>query len=215
MLILKKLYKLFIYLGVLVLFFFMISNIWIINATKDKIHTDVDKVPVNDVALVLGTSRRLMNGKANPFFTDRIKAAAELYKSGKVKHLILSGDNAKKYYNEPQFMKEALLERGIPDSVITLDYAGLRTLDSVVRCLEIFGQQNVTIITQKFHSYRALYIGGHYKMKVVAFAAENLPIAESFSVMVRELFARPKAILDLYVLDTAPQIMGAREEIEL
>lgn len=213
--IIKKLYKLTVYFIVLVLFFLVISNVWIINATKDKVYTDIDEVPVNDVALVLGTSKQLVNGDPNPFFIDRIKAAVKLYEGGKVKHFILSGDNAKKYYNEPQFMKEALLKRGIPDSVVTLDNAGLRTLDSVVRSHNIFGQDNVTIVTQKFHSYRALYISEHIGMDAVAFAAHNLPLTESFDVMVRELFARPKAILDLYVLHTAPKVMGEKEVIDI
>lgn len=172
-------------------------------------------VPRKDVALVLGTSKQLVNGEANPFFTDRIDAAEKLFKSGKVKHLILSGDNETKYYNEPQFMKDALLKKGIPDSVITLDYAGLRTLDSVVRCREIFGQEKFTIITQKFHSYRAVYISDYYGMDANAFSAKDLPLTESFQVVLREFLARPKAMLDLYILDMDPKIMGEKETIEI
>lgn len=211
----KSLYKLILYTFILVIVFLIVCNVWIINVTKGKIYSSVDKVPYNEIALVLGTSKRLVSGESNPFFDDRITAAEKLYKSGKVKHLILSGDNQTKYYNEPQYMKDALLKKGIPDSVITLDYAGLRTLDSVVRCKDVFGQNKFTIITQKFHSYRAVFISQYYNIDATAFSARDLPITQSFKVVIRELLARPKAILDVYFLDTNPKYSGERVVIEV
>src|SRR6478736_4244224 len=153
--------------GLVVIFFLIagfivISNIWIIQSTESNIFTDVNQVPYNQVALVLGTSNKLTDGSPNPFFENRIRTAALLYRQKKVSHFILSGDNRTQYYNEPFAMKQALMKLGVPDSVITLDYAGLRTLDSVVRSKEIFGQDKILIITQSFHSYRALFISNFY-----------------------------------------------------
>ena len=115
-------------------------NIWIIQSTQQRVYEDVATVPHNKVALVLGTSSRLVGGKPNPFFVNRMAKAAELYKQKKVEHFILSGDNRTIYYNEPETMRDALIALGVPDSIITLDYAGIRTFDSIVRSKEIFGR---------------------------------------------------------------------------
>ena len=106
---------------------------------QSRVYDNLDEVPHNREALVLGTSSRLMNGDPNPFFVSRMSRAAELYKKNKVDHFILSGDNRTRYYNEPETMRGALMALGVPDSIITLDYAGLRTFDSIVRSKEIFG----------------------------------------------------------------------------
>lgn len=195
--------------------FFAFTNLWIILSTQDEIYHIVEEIPSTDVALVLGTSKRLKNGETNPYFNYRIDAAEELYKSGKVKHLIVSGDNRTRYYNEPQYMREALLKKGIPDESITLDYAGLRTLDSVVRCKKIFGQSKFIIVTQRFHSYRAVFIAQHYDIEATAFVAENISFLKSFSVIGREFLARPKAILDLFFLEADPKFMGEREDVNV
>ena len=191
----------------------LLCNIWVILSTTSQVYTEFREVPERKVALVLGTSKRFADGRPNIYFKNRIEAAARLYKEGKVKHLILSGDNRTQYYNEPRDMKEALLARGIPESVITLDYAGLRTLDSVVRSKKIFGQDELIVVTQKFHSYRAVFIGDYYKMNTVAYAAEEIPFKESINILFREFLARPMAVLDLYVLRKNPRHLGRREPI--
>lgn len=191
----------------------IICNIWVILATTKKVYTELREVPKRDVALVLGTSKRFADGRPNIYFNNRIEAAARLYKEGKVKHLILSGDNRTQYYNEPRDMKNALLVRGIPDSAITLDYAGLRTLDSMIRSKKIFGQETLVVVTQKFHSYRAVFIGEYYHINTVAYAAEEIPFKESSNILFREFMARPMAVLDLYVLRKNPRHLGAPEQI--
>src|SRR5579859_3256618 len=108
-------------------------------ATRGKIFSSMDELPVNDVGLVLGTSKMTKRGIENPHFEHRIEAAAALYKAGKVKHLLVSGDNHIKSYNEPDDMRAALMAAGVPAAAITCDYAGFRTLDSVVRAKEVFG----------------------------------------------------------------------------
>jgi SanA protein len=194
------------------------ANIWVVTSTASKVFLDYRELPDSDndkVALVLGTSQKLVNGSPNPFFENRIRAAAMLYKEGKVDHFILSGDNRTKYYNEPASMKKALMNYGIPDSVITLDYAGLRTLDSVVRSKEIFGQDELIIITQSFHSYRALFISRYYDIDAVVLVAQEPAEETALKVYFREYFARTKAVLDLYILKTAPRHLGEKEPLNI
>ena len=191
------------------------SNLWIVNSTSHNVFSDLTKLPDHRVALVLGTSNKTVSGHVNQFFRNRIETAAQLYKMGKVDHLILSGDNRSMYYNEPIEMRKALIKLGVPTTAITLDYAGLRTLDSVVRCKEIFGQNRITIITQPFHSYRALFISRYYEIEAVAMVTDEPDSEYSFRIRLREYFARTKAVLDLYVLKTTPRFLGEKEQIQV
>lgn len=199
--------------GLVVAGLLIAANIWVIESTASDIFSNYAEIPSNPVGLVLGTSSRRANGTPNPFFHNRMQAAAGLYKLGKIGHIIVSGDNRSRFYNEPLEMKNALIKLGVPDAAITLDYAGLRTLDSVVRSKEIFGQDNITIITQPFHSYRAVFISHYYNIKAVALVADEPADEPAVSVYVREYFARAKAILDLYVLKVGPRHLGAKEPI--
>lgn len=196
-----------------VLVIVLATNLWVVRSTKSLVLTDYKLLPDSGVALVLGTSHRLVNGSPNPFFHNRMATAAELYKEGKIVHFIVSGDNRTKYYNEPIEMQKALIKLGVPAEAITLDYAGLRTLDSIVRCKEIFGQTNITIITQPFHSYRALFISRYYHVDAVALVANEPNQEDALRVYVREYLARTKAILDLYILGTSPRHLGDKEPI--
>jgi SanA protein len=211
----RRILKGLVIIVLLVAAFILASNIWIIESTKGNIFTDVNQVPYNTVALVLGTSNKLTDGSPNPFFENRIRTAALLYHQRKVSHFILSGDNRTQYYNEPFAMKRALMKLGVPDSVITLDYAGLRTLDSVVRSKEIFGQDKLTIITQSFHSYRALFISEYYDISAIAIITNEQPREDAPIVYWREYLARTKAVLDLYILKTAPRHLGDKEHLDL
>lgn len=209
----KRIYRIFLLFTGLIFAFAVATNIWVVASGSGKVIRKAEEVPAHKVALVLGTSKKLIGGKPNPFFYNRIQAAAELYRKGKIKHFILSGDNSTKYYNEPKDMRQALIEMGVPDSVITLDYAGLRTLDSVVRCKEIFGQEEIIIITQEFHSYRALFISNFYQLEATVFSAANVPLQNSLRVRFRELLARPKAVIDIYLINKKPKFLGEKEEI--
>lgn len=186
-------------------------NIWVVKSTEQSVYFDLNKLPNHRIALVLGTSHRTMSGTANPFFEKRIEMAAKLYSLGKIDHFILSGDNRTIYYNEPITMRRALIKKGVPASAITLDFAGFRTLDSVVRSKEVFGQDKLTIITQPFHSYRALFISHYYNIDAVAMVAGEPDYDYSVKVRVREYFARTKAVLDLYIFKTEPKFMGEKE----
>ncbi len=193
--------------------FLLSTNLWIHFSTKNQVKEKLSSVKYTYVGLVLGTSKKLKSGHENPYFNARINAAVKLFKAGKIKHILVSGDNRSKYYNEPHDMQQALMGKGIPESAITLDYAGLRTLDSIVRCKEIFGQKAVTVITQKFHAGRAVYIGKYYGLETQSFVAASPPLRFSWKVKVREVLARPLAFLDLYVLNKKPRFKGDFEPI--
>ena len=183
----------------------LLSNWWVVYNTRDQIYFDIRELPANDFGLVLGTSKFVRTGKENLFFRYRMEATARLWKEGKVKYLILSGNNDSEYYNEPVDMKRALVKLGVPEAVMTLDYAGYRTFDSVVRCKAVFKQGKITIISQNFHNARALYIGNHEGMKAIAFAAQDVPDGYSFRTLIREYLARPYALLDVYVFRPQPE----------
>jgi SanA protein len=183
------------------------------SATNSRIFGDIEKVVPHDVALVLGTSKYLRNGWANPYFYNRVDAAAELYLKGKVKKILVSGDNAHITYNEPMDMLRALMAKGICKEDIILDYAGFRTFDSMIRAREVFGQNSFIVVSQKFQLQRALYIGEAKNMDVIGYEAKDPDISKK--VMVREVFARTKAFLDCYILGTAPRYLGAKEAIEV
>lgn len=198
----------------LTLIFIWFCNYLIANSTKEKLFDDVNQVPFNKVGLVLGTSEFVSNGSENYYFKFRMQAAAKLYQAGKVKYLLVSGDNHIAEYDEPTMMKNYLIKLGIPDSAIILDYAGFRTFDSVVRCKEIFGQDSVTIISQPFHNQRAVYLAQHFGITAVGFNAKDVTKNYGFMTNLREYFAKTKAVLDLYLLNTKPKFYGKKIEIK-
>lgn len=177
-------------------------------ASEEKLYSDPEEIPSNKVGLILGTSKYLAAGGINPYFSYRIDAAVELYQKRKVDYLLASGDNSIVSYNEPKYIHRELLDRGIPEERIYLDYAGFRTLDSVVRCREVFGQKSVTIISQNFHNQRAVFIAEHYQIDAVGYSAQGVSSSMGLKVMTRELFARVKAMLDVYVFRTKPKFLG-------
>lgn len=191
----------------------LLCNWWVVYSTRSQVYFHLSRLPANDYALVLGTSRFVKSGKENLFFRYRMEATARLWKEGKIKYIILSGNNDSEYYNEPSDMRKALIRLGIPESVMTLDYAGFRTFDSVVRCKAIFHQQKITIVSQNFHNARALYIGNHEGIDAIAFAAQDVPEGYSLQTLIREYLARPRAMLDVYLI--RPEAEKGNREIKL
>jgi SanA protein len=174
----------------------------------------VAALPARDVGLVLGTSRTTRHGRPNLHFNQRIAAAAALYQTGKVRHLLVSGDNHIASYNEPDDMRQALIAAGVPADAITCDYAGFRTLDSVVRAKEVFGLSRCTIISEEFHCPRALWIARRHGLDAVAFAAPDVGLrAWSIRAAAREQFARSWCAVDLYLLHRGPKFLGPPEPI--
>ncbi len=190
-----------------------VSNYWINSNTKTQLYTDVNEIPFRKVGLVLGASKKTIRGTNNFYFSYRIQAAYELFKAHKVQYLLVSGDNHIKGYDEPSDMREALIALGVPDSCIILDYAGFRTLDSVVRCNEVFGEDSITIISQEFHNQRALFIANKNNIQAIGFNAKDVNQNYSFKTRLREYFARVKCVLDIYVLYTSPKFLGKKIKI--
>lgn len=190
-------------------------NLWVILQTRDRLYSDIEQLPPHSVALVLGTSSRTSEGRPNLYFIHRIEAAAALYHAGKIKHIIASGDNHAYSYNEPIAMRRALIAAGVPAEAITLDYAGFRTLDSIVRSKEIFSQEEIVVVSQRFHNERALFIGDYHGIRAIGFNARDVPATLRIRTRLREYLARFKAVLDLYVLDTQPRFLGEKVEVPL
>ncbi len=189
------------------IFLLVLSNQIIRISANAHLFDQIEEIPYNKAGLVLGTSHRVRNGGPNPYFTNRMQAAARLYHQGKVSYLIVSGDNRTVYYNEPMQMKRALIELDVPESAIYLDYAGLRTLDSVVRSSKVFGQDSITIISQRFHNQRAVFIAKRLGMEVVALNAPDVAPDRSDKTRIREWFAKANVFWDI-IIDRQPTHLG-------
>lgn len=138
------------------------------------VSADTEALPHKRVGLVLGCSPVLKSGQPNTFFQNRMQAAAAAFQAKKVDYLLVSGDNHSTTYDEPTAMRDALIKLGVPEDRIVLDYAGLSTLDSVVRAKKVFGLSEFCIITQRDHALRALYIARANGIEAVAFPAKDV-----------------------------------------
>jgi len=165
--------------GAAVVLALVAANLAVANGARGRTYSDVSAIPARRVGLVLGCSRFLWGGIHNSFFDNRIDAAARLMRAGKVKYLVVSGDNHIKGYDEPSDMKSALVEAGVPGDRVFCDYAGLRTLDSVVGVREIFGQMAIIVVSQEFHNQRAIFIGRHRGVDILGFNAAEVDAYDS------------------------------------
>lgn len=182
-------------------------------SSADRIYRDIDTIPYNKVGLVLGTARHQVGGGVNPYYQYRIEAALNLFKKGKISYILVSGDNGSIYYNEPNTIKKDLVAGGIPEERIFLDYAGFRTLDSMIRANIVFGLDSVTVISQEFHNERALFIASRKDLYAIGFSAKDIDGSPGMKVQLREYFARVKVFLDL-IFNTEPKYYGNRIDIE-
>ncbi|WP_353250170.1 ElyC/SanA/YdcF family protein [Salinisphaera sp. T31B1] len=193
----------------------MAANAWVVSATRGLIYDDISRLGVHDVGVVLGTSPYTRYGNQNLLFTHRMMAAAELYAAGRVRHLLVSGSNPDRTYNEPRKMYQALRRLGVPDAAITLDFAGFRTLDSIVRANRIFGLESYIVVSQRYHDYRALFIADHYGIDAVAYIRPEEDRRQPLRTEAREYLARVKAVVDLFLLSTRPRFLGPQRPIDI
>lgn len=187
----------------LVLVLTVIAVVWgvdylVARDTQMQIYSEISAIPKNKVGLLLGTAKYSNKSRniVNTYYQNRIDAAVALYMAGKIDYIIVSGD-ASPYYNEPAIMKLDLVARGVPPRRIYMDNAGFRTLDSILRCRDIFGQDHFTIISQQFHNQRALYIANHKRVVTVAYNAKDGE--PYFAARLREKLARVKMAIDLFI----------------
>jgi SanA protein len=203
----RKLFKIGLKFTILLLIILFISNAYVEIKAWNKTYNDASEIPYNKVGLVLGTSKYLADGRINLFYTYRIEATVKLYKAKKVKYIIVSGDNGNVNYDEPSTFKEDLIKKGIPSENIFLDYAGFRTLDSMIRCKEIFGQESITVISQQFHNERAIAIAETKNIEAIGFNAKNVGGIGGMKVRIREIFARVKLSIDM-LFNVSPKFLG-------
>jgi len=178
------------------------------SVSQGKVYGSIEEVPERKIGLVLGCSKYLSNGRKNLYFQQRIDAAKELYFSDKVKFLLVSGDNSTKYYDEPTTMKKDLIALGVPGNKIYCDYAGLSTLDSVVRTKEVFKENQFIVISQGFHVRRAIYLGLAHDIDLIGYAPQGVSGLGSLKTELRECLARGKALLDVKFLNRQPKFLG-------
>jgi len=212
----KKLLKISIKISVLfavfLLLIILISELTIVRGSKKYIFDSVEQIPENHTVLVLGTSPYLIDGRRNLFFVYRMQAAKQLYDAGKARNFIVSGDHSRRNYNEPLAMQQMLISFGVPQEKIYRDYAGFRTLDSVIRAYKIFGQDTFIIVSQKFHNERAVYIARKNGLNAYAFNARDIPARYSMKTFIRERFARVKVFVDI-LFNKQPKFLGEPIEI--
>ena len=200
------------YSGVALLLLVLLLNYKVKNDVKESMYDNITETPSKKVGLLLGTAKYVKGGWINLYYTHRITAAVELYKAGKIEYILISGDNGRESYDEPTLMKEDLMAAGIPESAIYLDYAGFRTLDSVVRCKRIFGELDILVISQQFHNERAVYIARARGIQAVGYNAQDVNAKYGFKTRIREYLARTKMFLDLW-FGKEPKFLG--EEIQI
>lgn len=198
-------------LGLLIAVF--ATDYWFTKSTEKQCYTDINSIPERKAGLLLGTSKYLKNGSINLYYKYRIEAAIALFKAGKIKYIIVSGDNSKESYNEPELMMQDLVAAGIPATHIFLDFAGFRTLDSILRCREIFGENNITIISQPFHNQRALFIAHHKNINAIAYDAADVSTLYGARTAIREKLARVKVLID-FLINKQPKFYGDKISLD-
>lgn len=188
---------------------------WVGAQASDACFEELERVPEAPVALVLGCSPRLADGRTNLYFARRIDAAVELYRSGRIHALIVSGDNRRADYDEPTAMKAALVAAGVPEERVYCDFAGFRTLDSVARADLVFGQRRIVVVSQRFHVERAVYLARQRGIEAFGYCARAVGGSSGLRVRAREVIARAAALVDAHVLHTEPRFVGPRVEVLL
>lgn len=204
----RIIYKIILGLGLLILAFIVwyASFVW---QFRKQIYSNVDDIPEHYAAVVLGA--QVKSGEPSYILKTRIEGAAELYKAGKVKKLIMSGDNRFEYYNEPQVMIDEALELGIPEQDLQPDYAGRSTYESCYRAKNIFGQHDIIVVSQRYHLPRAIYLCEKLGLKAIGYEASN-KYGLTFSMIQREILA---TILAIYQTFFEPRDVVGGDPIEI
>lgn len=209
----QSIVRLFLISSELIILLFVWANFRVLAVSNAYVTHDISALPKVKVGIVPGTIRYLSSGNPNLYFSYRIDAAVKLYQSGTISHLLISGDNGRKGYNEPLDMKNALMEQGIPESAITLDYAGFDTYDSMIRAKKVFGQEKYIVISQEFQNERAVYIARRFGIEAYGFNAKDVKNYGGFRTKVRETLARVKAFVEVQ-LGVKPTYLGEKVIID-
>ncbi|WAZ21552.1 YdcF family protein [Streptomyces cinnabarinus] len=185
----------------------LLPSTWMYVSTQDRLRTLSD-APRTDVAVVFGAG--LWQGEPSPYLAHRLDAAAELYRAGRVEVVLVTGDNSREDYDEPDAMRAYLTRHGVPDARIVSDYAGFDTWDSCVRAKKIFGVDEAILISQGFHIRRAVALCEAAGVTSYGVGVDELHDSTWYYGGTREVFAAGKAALDA-VFKPDPHFLGPRE----
>lgn len=205
-------------LGVVALLATLLSvgaNLWVLSQTQSRIERELLECPTAPVGIVFGTTHWNRDGGRNPHFEARMSAASQLIGARRVEHLLLSGDNRTRFYNEPVTMWRDLRGRNVRDEDMTLDYAGFSTFDTLARSRDIFGVERAMLITQAWHLPRAMFIADALGMEVTGCAAPSRHVAGLWRLQVREWLARMATVGDLYLWRRQPYFLGPEEPLQI
>ncbi|WP_437060260.1 SanA/YdcF family protein [Streptomyces sp. enrichment culture] len=185
----------------------LLPSTWMYVSTSDRLRTTAD-APRTEVAVVFGAG--LWNGEPSPYLAHRLDAAAELYRAGRIEVVLVTGDNSREDYDEPDAMRSYLTRQGVPDTRIVSDYAGFDTWDSCVRAKKIFGVDEAVLISQDFHIRRAVALCRAAGVESYGVGVADRRDATWVYGGIREVFASGKAALDA-VLEPDPRFLGPQE----
>lgn len=167
-------------------------------ASRGRMYSDLEKIPHRETGLLLGTNPKGRTGRPNQFFLRRIDAAVAIYEAGKIDRLIITGARIDSTYDEPEAMRQALLSRGLPDSLLIIDSEGYHTIESIIRAKSVFDVDSVTIISQRFHNERALFMAKHNGLDAIAYnAATTSSRRWRIFMAIRECASRVKAVFEV------------------
>lgn len=193
--ILKKVWNYSLVLGLVFFVFLLFANWQVKSSAHNKTYDNVQLIPSRKVGVVLGTSPKLKDGRRNLYFDYRMQMAAALYKAGKVQYIVVSGDNRFVNYNEPVYMKNALVELGVPEENICMDFAGFTTYESMYRMHAIFGQNKFIVISQEFHNQRAIFFAQKLGLDVIGLNAKDVNKYSGIKTKLREFLSKGKAFI--------------------
>lgn len=185
----------------------LVPATWMWVVTGDRLRTTAD-APRTEVAVVFGAG--LWDGEPSPYLAHRLDAAATLYRAGRVKVVLVTGDNSRKDYDEPDAMRAYLAKHGVPRGRVVTDYAGFDTWDSCVRAKKIFGVDKAVLISQNFHIRRAVALCDAAGVDSYGIGVDDKHDATWYYGGTREVFAAGKALLDV-VFEPNPQFLGPKE----
>ena len=189
-----------------------LANGWVL-ASTDRNRYSIEQVPARPAALVFG-AYVLPDGQPSPVLEERVRTAVALYRAGKVRKLLMSGDNGRMGYDEVTAMKNEAVRLGVPPEDVVRDYAGFRTYDSCYRARKIFGVDSAILATQRFHLSRALFLARHLGIDAVGCEAPDpVPDGMHRRLEIREFGARTAAVLDLFLLHRSPRYLGPQEPL--
>lgn len=190
-------------------------NFYVKTVTRSRSYSDPSRIPAQGVAIVLGAG--IYNGQPSPMLADRISAAVELYKLGRVQKLLMSGDNSSEDYDEVTTMQRYAIKLGVPQKDITLDHAGFKTYESCYRAHVIFGIKQAVVVTQNFHLPRAVYLCNHLDIDTTGLGTPDWQSYRNDTIIrytFREYISTIKALWQVHITRPKPTYLGPFEGIK-